>query len=153
LDRRPGLAESLLVGVAVLDDQRLDRLRMPRRDPEPDRSAVVVHVEAEPLELQRIDQQRVDDLAEVVEGVGEFGRGRPRAVAEADQIGRDDPEPVGEPWDQIAKHVRRRREPVQQYDGWRVARAEIAVEDVEATNGFELVLFDHDGAPGWLTVS
>ena len=65
-DRIPAVAQALLVGVAVLRDDRGDPLRMLDREPEPGRRAVVEHIDGVAVEA--------DDLGEAVDRRPRSGR-------------------------------------------------------------------------------
>jgi hypothetical protein len=71
LDRVPTGAQALLVGVAVLRDDRRDPLRPRQREPEADRRAVVENVDGVAAEADRVGEP-LDDLRQVVEGVVEL---------------------------------------------------------------------------------
>ena len=109
-DRLPAVAQALLVGVAVLGDDRGDPVRMPDGEPEPGRRAVVEHIDGVAVEA--------DDLGEAVDRVRDpVERGaliRHIGVAEARQVGGDDMDAVGEQRDEVAEHVAGGREAMQQ---------------------------------------
>ena len=69
---------------------------------------------------------------QVVEAVVEVLQSRLVAVAEAGVVRRHHVVPVGQRRNQVAEHVRRGREAVQQQDGRGVGRAGLAVEDLDA---------------------
>src|SRR6266566_4020108 len=50
LNRVPALAQPLLIGIAVLRDDRSDALRVLRGNPQTDRRAVIKDVDCEPLQ-------------------------------------------------------------------------------------------------------
>ena len=129
-DRVPAVAQPFLIGVAVLRDDRGDPLRMPHREPEAGRRAVVEDVEGEAVEADDLGEA-VDRVREPVESVAAV---RHVGVAEARQIGRDDVEAVGQQRDQVAEHVARAREAVQQQQLRRIRRARLAIEDLEAVH-------------------
>jgi len=60
----------------------------------------------------------------------ELGSRRRSAVAEADAVRGDHVEAILELRNQVTKHVRGRRETVQQHDDWRALSASLAVENV-----------------------
>ena len=66
----------------------------------------------------------------MTKGVGEFGMVRSVTLTKARIVRRDDSIAVGEKRHQIAEHMRRRREPMQQNDYWAVFWTGFAVEDV-----------------------
>src|SRR5437899_8990043 len=113
-NRLPRLAQAFDVGVAVLDYQRINGLGTSSRDAKPHRCAIVLDVHRKVLQREPLEQEFVDDGAEFVEGIGEFAWRWTRAVTESKQIGRDEMKPIVELRYQLAEHVGRRREPVQQ---------------------------------------
>jgi hypothetical protein len=102
-DPVPGGGEALLVGVRVLDHLPLEPVRVPTDDTVADRSAVVLHVEAERMEA-RVLEHALHDLGEAVEGVlevvGHVG------VAETRVVGGEHVKPVGERRNQVAELMR-----------------------------------------------
>jgi hypothetical protein len=72
----------------------------------------------------------------------ESGRNILGKVNEAWKIGRDQVVPVGQGWNQIAEHVRRGREAVQQEKVRRVFRACLAIENFDSFY-FGAVMRDH----------
>ncbi len=130
----PALAQALLVGIAVLRHDRAHPLGPRQREPEAHGRAVVEHVERVAMQPERVGEA-FDHLGEVVEAVRE---GRPRGrlgEAEARQVGRDDVEAVRQQRDQVAEHVRRAREAVQQQQGGSRAIAGLAIEDLVRADG------------------
>ena len=103
---------------------------MPSEDTIADRAAVVLEVEAGVGDVE-LHQELLGDRSEVIErileggGIGEVG------VAEAGIVRRDDMKRCRQLGDQIAKHVRRRREPAQEHEGRVLRVASLTVEDVE----------------------
>ena len=115
-----------------------------RREAETDRRAVVHQIEAIPFQAQFLGEG-FDDIREVVEGVIELADGRHRAVAVAGIVRGNDMVPVRQRRDQVAEHVRRGGESVQQQEHGRIGRAGLPVEDVEAVH---LDGFMHRGVNG-----
>ena len=70
LDRIPERLEALLVGVAVLDDERRDAIGMLEREPIADGRAVIHEIDRIVLDAE-LRQQAVDDVGIVAERVGE----------------------------------------------------------------------------------
>jgi hypothetical protein len=139
LERSPEVVrDAFLVCVAVLYDERRDALGMCAREPEPDRCAVVLDVERVAREAELLGEP-IDRRGEIVERVREQLAGGHRAVPESGIVGRDDVIAIGELGDQVAKHLRARRESVQQQDRGRVARACFAIEDVDLSDAHLLV--------------
>ena len=113
LNRVPALAQPLLIGVAVLRDDRGDPLRVAGRQTEANRRAVVEDVHGmtgKPGDLR----EPVDDLGEVIEGVPEPRPVRRLGETEARQVGGDDMIVIRQGRDQIAEHVGGRRKSVKQ---------------------------------------
>jgi hypothetical protein len=132
-DRAPGLAQPLLVRVAVLGDDRGDALGVTGGDPEPDRRAVVEHVQRETVEAEHL-RPAVDDVSEVLERVTEVvPRGHVR-LAEAGQVRGDEVKTVGEQRDQLAELVARGRETVQEHHRRRVSWPRLPVEHRHAVD-------------------
>src|SRR5215472_1909534 len=70
LDRVPALAQPLLIGVAILRDDRNDPLWVARRETEADRCTVVEDVDG--ITREPGDRREpVDDVGQVLEGVRE----------------------------------------------------------------------------------
>ena len=129
-DGAPAVAQALLVGVAVLRDDRSDPVRMLDREPEAGRRAVVEHIDGVAVEADGLGEA-VDCLRDLVERVR---LGRPIRIAEPREIRGDDMRAVGEARDEVAKHVARGREAVKQQEFRRVLRAGLAIEDVAAVD-------------------
>jgi hypothetical protein len=112
--RGPAVAQPFGVRVAVLGDDRGDAFGMPGGDPEPDRRAVVEHVQREAVEAEHF-RQAIDGVGDVLERVVEVTSGGHVRLAEAGQVGSNEVKPVGEQRDQLAEHVARGRETVQEH--------------------------------------
>ena len=106
---------------------------MARGDPEADGCAVVLDVDREGVQPERVHEPQ-DDLVEALEGVIELVLGRKRALAVGRVVGRDEMKLVGQGRNEVAKHERGRREPVQEQNGRIGLIATLAVEDVEAVD-------------------
>jgi hypothetical protein len=61
------VGDALLIGVAVLHDQRRNLLRPPRGEAKSDRRAVILDVEAVATERQDVDEA-LDDVREAISG-------------------------------------------------------------------------------------
>jgi uncharacterized OB-fold protein len=61
-------AEPFLIGIGILDDKRLQPLRMRRDDAEADRAAIVMKVEAVFVDLELLEKT-VDRLGQIVKRV------------------------------------------------------------------------------------
>src|SRR5262245_24005328 len=86
LDRIPAPAQPLLIGVAILRDDRGDPLWVARREAEADRRAVIEDVDGitgEPGD----GREPVDDVGEMIEGVPELRPLRRLGEPEARQVG------------------------------------------------------------------
>jgi hypothetical protein len=116
------------VGDGVLNDQRLDALRMGQRHAKADRTAVILQVERVTREPERFGEA-IHDRGEMVERVGECLRVRPVAVAESRIIGRDQMIAVSEPAKERLEHARRRGKSVQKEKRRRFFGAGLPVED------------------------
>ena len=71
---------------------------------------------------------------QIVERVGEAVARRRRRLSEARQVGRDHAEAPAKQRDEVAEHVARAREAVQQQDGRRRGVAGRAIEEFEAVD-------------------
>ena len=131
--RRPEIRQPLGVGDGVLHDQRVHALGVGQGETEPDRAAIVLQVEGVavgPLLLQEV----VDDLRQVVEGIQEHVRCRRGATAEPWIVRRQQMEPVGQTWNQLAEHHRRGRKPMQEDERRVLCVAGLPVENAEAVD-------------------
>ncbi len=130
LDRIPEGFQAFLIGIAVLDDERADALRMLQCKPVSNRRTIIhdVHGVAHHLELL---EQAVHEIGIMAEAVVEGRVIRRGAAAETRIVRRDDMVFVGKKRYQIAEHVRRCRESVQQHDGRSVGRPSFAIENLD----------------------
>src|SRR5262249_4692724 len=100
---------------------------------ETDRRAIVEDVDRISIQADRL-RELIDDLGEVIKGIGElFAIGRLRE-AEAGQIGCDDVIALGENRDKVAKHVRGSGKSVQEKDGGSVSGSSLTIEDTGITD-------------------
>src|SRR3984885_9747052 len=88
-ERGPPATRLLRVQRRVLGYERVQPLRVPQDQPEPDGCAEVHDVQGESAYPELVEQL-AGDLGEVVEGVGEVRPVRDRAVPAARIVGRDD---------------------------------------------------------------
>ncbi len=95
-----------------------------------DGAAVVLHVERVAREAERFGEM-IHHVGDVVEGVCEFFRVWPVAVAEAGIIGRDEVIAIGKAGEKRLEHSRGRGESVEEEKRWRIFRAGFSVEDGE----------------------
>src|SRR5215469_5946161 len=81
----------------------------------------------------------------MLEGVGKLLPVRSIGEAESRQIGCDDVIMIAQNWDEIAEHMGRGRESVQQENGWGGFRAGFAIEDsVAVYRG--MLIGDHESS-------
>ena len=116
------------------------------RQPEADRSAIVEDVDGELGQTEHLGEA-VDDVGDVLERVAELVTGRLLGHAEAGQIRGDDMIVLGEFGDQVAEHVARAREAVQQQHGRAARIAGFAVEQLEAIDIDGVETNGHGKAP------
>src|SRR5258708_16493642 len=112
-DWTPAFAETFLVGVAVLRDDGSDPLGVADGEPEACRRAVVKDVHCKPIEADDLGKA-VDYASDVVERVTEFLSWRHIGLTEPGTARREDMKSVGEERDQVAEHMARAWEAVQQ---------------------------------------
>jgi hypothetical protein len=103
--RLPQRPEPVLVGDGVLHDQRLDPLGVGQRQPEPDRSAVILQKQDVPCETEP-GGEAVDDLGEVIERVVEDCRVWRIAVPKSGIVRRDQVEGIRQPDQERLSHAR-----------------------------------------------
>ena len=128
--RLPDCAQTLVMRDRVLNDQRLDPLRMRERHAEADRAPVILHIERIARQADRLDEV-VHDRGDVVEGVGEGLRVWPVAMPESRIVGRDQMVAVGKPGEERLEHPRGRGQTVQQEKRRRIGRPSLPVENGE----------------------
>src|SRR5260370_31389279 len=132
-DRAPAVAQTFLVGVAVLRDDGSDPLGVMDGEPEARRRAVVEDVHGKPVEAGDLGKA-VDHAGDVVERVMEFFSSWHVGPTEPGKVRRDDMKPVREERDQVAEHVARAREAVQQQQLRRLGWPRLALENVETVD-------------------
>ena len=93
LPQRP---QPVFVGDGILHDQRLDPVGVRQRQPEPDRSAVVLQEQDVARETE-LAGEAINDLGEVIERVGEAGGVWRVAVPKPGIIRRDQVEGIPQP--------------------------------------------------------
>ena len=108
--------------------------RMPHREPEARGRAVVEDVEREAVEADEL-AETFHHPGQVVERIGELIPGRHRRASEAGQVGRDDMQAVGQAGNEVAEHVARAGEAVEQQQRGRLGIPGFAVEDIEPVDG------------------
>jgi hypothetical protein len=99
--------------------------------PEACRRAIVKDVHSKPIEADDLGKA-LHHAGDVVERVTEFFSWRHIGLTEPRKVGRDDMKSVGEERDQVAEHVARAREAVQQQQLRRIGWPRLAIENVEA---------------------
>ena len=131
LDRIPERAQTLDIGVAVLDHKCGDTLGVFEGKPIPDGRSVVHHVHGVSLRSQLL-HERVNDVGIVPERVGKLRMIRRPAVAEARIVRRNHAVPVSQDRDQVTEHVRRGGKAVQEEHHGRVGGAGLPIEHVNS---------------------
>src|SRR5262245_25198628 len=81
-ERVPGRAQSFVVRVPILYDEAGYSPRISQRQPQSDRRAVVLNVEREPVDPDRL-REAIDDASICVEGILEGAAIRERAMPKA----------------------------------------------------------------------
>src|SRR5262245_56724358 len=132
-DRGPAVTETLLVGVAVLGNDGGYPLRVADSEPEARWCAVVKDVHRKPVEADDLGKS-VDHVGDVVERVFEFFPRRHVGLTEPGKVRGDHMKSVGEQRDQVAKHVARTREAVQQQQLRGICWSRLAIKDFETVN-------------------
>src|SRR5262249_15979585 len=94
-DRGPAVAESLLISISVLRDDRGNTFRMAERKSEARRCPVIKYINAVPLEPNTF-RQPLNDACEIVEGVGELAARRHTGLAKAWKIRSDHVKSIGQ---------------------------------------------------------
>jgi hypothetical protein len=100
-DRVPAVAQSLLIGIPVLRDDRRDPVRMLYCVPEAGRRAVLEDKDGIATEADHLGEA-VDHRCDLVEAIAAARHVR---VAESPQVWRDGVKAIGEERDEVAKHV------------------------------------------------
>jgi len=101
---------------------------MCQRETKADRSAVVEDVDGETRKTDRIGES-AGHLGEIGEAIGELRPVGRHSEAEARQVRRHDVIAVGKQGNEIAEHMRRGREAVQQQEGRMTRIAGFSIED------------------------
>ena len=131
LGLRPPVAEPFRVGVAILRDDRRDRVRPSQRQAKSHRRAIVEDVEGVAGDPDRVGKG-FHGLGQAREAVLEtLRRGR---EAKPREVWSDHMEAIGQTWDQMAKLVGRGRKAVQQQDRRMLPASGFAVEDRDVTD-------------------
>jgi hypothetical protein len=114
----------------VLNNERLDSIRMGQGHAKTHGAAVILHVKRVARELKSFGEV-VHGFGDVIERVREFFRVWPVTVSEAGVIGRDKVKVIGKLGEERLEHPRGRRESVQQEMRRRVFRTGFSVKDGE----------------------
>jgi hypothetical protein len=93
------------MGHGVLNDERLEALRMSQRQPESHRTAVILQIERIPLKTERF-REMLHHLGDMIKRIGEVLGVRRIAVAEPGIVRRDQMEVSGQPGQQRLIHAR-----------------------------------------------
>src|ERR1700733_12911841 len=114
--RNPGPlgAEAFRIDVGILDDERLQPLRMRRHDAKADRAAIVVKEEGVCVDLELLEKS-VDRLGQISKGVIVRRWWRRFTLTESRKIRRYQMIACCKQGDERIELARRRREPVQQH--------------------------------------
>jgi hypothetical protein len=105
LNRIPALAQALFIGIAILRDDGRDPLRVRQSKSEPYGRAVIEDINRVAFETHRL-REAVNNLAQILKRVAKPLTVRRIREAEAQQIGCDHMEAVGQSRNEIAEHVR-----------------------------------------------
>src|SRR5262249_50026056 len=126
----PAIAEAILVGIAVLRDDRRYPVRVLHGEPKSSRCAVIEYVDGITIKTNDLGET-IDDAGDIVERVIEFFSWRHFGSTEPRKVRCDDIKSIGEERYQVAEHVSRAREAVQQQQLAPIGRSRLAIEDLE----------------------
>ena len=126
-------AQAFLIRIGILDDKRLQPLRMRRDDAKADRPAIVMKVEGVFVDLELLEKI-VDRLGQIVEGVHIRRWWRGVTLTESRKIRRYQMIACCEQGDERIELARGRRETVQEHDRRRVLRTSFAIENSDTIN-------------------
>ena len=132
-DLGPFGSKARFVDVAVLNDERMQLIGVRQNDTEADRRAVVVKVHGVMRDLQLL-QKITHRLGKMIERVSVGGRRGRVAQTEPGIIRSDQMIFCREQGNERVKLTRRRREAMQEHDGWGVLRAGFPVENPDAVD-------------------
>src|SRR5262249_19304477 len=111
-DRTPAIAQTFLIGIAILRDDGHDPLGVVDGEPKTRRCAVVKDIDCEAVEADNLCEA-FDHASDVIERVAEFFSRRHVGFTEPPKVCPDHIKPVRQQPDQITKHVARAREAMQ----------------------------------------
>jgi hypothetical protein len=131
-DGTPAITEALLVGVTVLRYDGGDPFRVADGEPETSRCAIIKHIHRKPVESDDLGKS-IDHGGDIVERVSEFFLRRHIGLAESRKVRCGNMKPVREKRDQIAEHVARAWESVQEQELRLIGISRLAIEHFEAS--------------------
>ena len=120
--------QAFVVRDGILNDQRLDPLRINQRHTETYRPAVILHVKGIARKPERFGEM-IHDFSVVIERVREFFGVWPITVSETGIVRRDQVVAIGETNEKRLEHSRGRRNSVQQQNRRRVLWPCLPVEN------------------------
>ncbi len=103
--RLPIRPQAVVVRHRVLNDERLDPVRIGQGHAKPHGAAVILHIQRVAREPERFGEV-LHDLGIVIERIRKGFRVRPVAVSEARVIGRDQVIAIGKPGEERLEHPR-----------------------------------------------
>ena len=103
--RLPICPQAFVVRHSVLDDERLDSVRVGQGHAKTYGTTVILHVKRVARNPERFGKT-IHDLGVVIKRIRELFRVRPVAVSEAGVIGRDKVIAIGEPGEERLEHPR-----------------------------------------------
>src|SRR5262249_59486014 len=113
---RPALlAQSLEVGVRILNHETAETFRVGQRYPEAHRRPEVLHVEHVPANAQGLDEA-ADVIGEQIEAIGDLVGAWSVAETRTEIVRGDDVVPAGQQRDELTIRVGGRRKAVEQQD-------------------------------------
>ena len=134
--------EALIISICVLNNQRLDPLRVPRGEAKPDRPAEVLEIKAELVQAQ-LSNKLLHAVGQALEGRRESIGSRRVAVAKPWIVGGNQVKAACKLRHQVPKHVRGRRKSMQQQQGGVLRVSRLTVKDADAAD-FHRAVRDRD---------
>src|SRR5215831_19135016 len=129
LDRIPELLQSFFIGVAVLHNEPGHALGM-LQGKAPSYGCPVIHNVHGVAHKTELIEQTVDQFAEAVEGISELAPVWHIALPVSRVVGSDQMVAVRQGRNQVAEHVGRCWESMQEQNGWCARHAGLAVENI-----------------------
>ena len=143
----PEGGQSLAIGIAVLADNSLDPLRMFNCQAKSHGGSIILDIDAEALEPERVENFFYH-LFQVIERIGELLDTWTIAIAVPRIIWCHHMEVFGECRKQVAKHMGRRRKPVQQNERACMLFSCLTIKHLDAVNQHRSVRDGcHSGPP------